>query len=34
MAIKGEILLAQGRQPRRRFSAAEKISENFRIDVG
>lgn len=26
MAIKGEILLAHGRQPRRRFSAAEKIS--------
>jgi transposase len=26
MAIKGEVLLAHGRQPRRRFSGAEKIS--------
>jgi transposase len=26
MAIKGEILLAHGKQPRRRFSAAEKIA--------
>jgi transposase len=26
MVIKGEVLLAHGRQPRRRFSAAEKIS--------
>jgi|GEM_PF-6624482 len=26
MIIKGEVLLAHGRQPRRRFSAAEKIA--------